>query len=500
MEPARKDKIYDNIYARPFYKNSDSKVTQMKPKHIIAGTAWLALFAIQINTLTAQQSSGLSVAEQEKKMASEFDSIPDSTWETIEAIFEVLADHRFEPITKQEVVLKAAWIYSEFAGQPMSRDECYEISNLTSEEELRDWMNHYWNLLPRRSEFTVAQLNAATGRDLLNHFEPSAQFVSAKEFVVRQQLKENQYVGIGIRLSQDGEYAMIDDPFPGGAARMAGARKGDLIIKIDGNKTDGMTLREVVDTLRGPKGSELTATVKNVDGSEPRLLEMVRDVIPIASIEGHKQRDDGEWVYRTDESPDIAFLRFANVVGSTSAELQEISRKLNGEDVQGIVLDFRRINDGDLHHTQMLADVLLGKTELGTVRFVSEPTRGISTREEHAFADMPITVLTPRHVSGPIFALLASLQDRPNTQLIGPETQSHRYCLSSFALRDRLGGIERVRSARFEPFNRNRNDADHTPESEAESKRMSVLMPDVNLSDDSAVIKKAMSWLTSQSG
>lgn len=62
------------------------------------------------------------------------------------------------------------------------------------------------------------------------------------------------------RFSQSHGLRVVDVPAEGPAAE-AGLRRGDRIVKVDGEAVERMTLDQVVERLRGPVGSYVQLTV-----------------------------------------------------------------------------------------------------------------------------------------------------------------------------------------------------------------------------------------------
>ena len=85
-----------------------------------------------------------------------------------------------------------------------------------------------------------------------------AEITSAKEQEVQEQFQGNRYVGIHIQVRYDEKEkrTIIAGIVPGGPADRAGMKQEDRIEQIDGVDTKDLTLRQVVDRLRGADGTE----------------------------------------------------------------------------------------------------------------------------------------------------------------------------------------------------------------------------------------------------
>lgn len=371
-------------------------------------------------------------------------------------LFLTLDENAMQPVVKQQFALEVARAFYATTSRNAPGSLRHEIAEINTDTEIEKWLAKHWeasglDAFATRTTMTFPLQDMIASR-LLQKLEPGSRYVSTKSNRVAKQLAENQYVGIGIRVRWVDGKAMIDEPFPGGAAYKAGSIPGDFILEVDGKSMDGLDLGKVIDELRGLEGSEVTVVVQNKDDTEPRTLDMVRTVIPIPSVQGVQQQDDGSWKFLSDRQTDHAYMKVSQVVGSTSAELKEAARQVIDQGVRSVILDLRYVTNGDLHHVNMIADVLTNQTRFGTLVTGTGASRDLQTRTQSDFEGLTLAVLTPDdRVSGPILALLASLKQRPDTMLIGQELVSDLKCLGSFDLPGNDGAIGQLAYARLVP-------------------------------------------------
>ncbi|MGI9517968.1 MAG: S41 family peptidase [Pirellulaceae bacterium] len=370
----------------------------------------------------------------------------------VNSLYQTFDQNYLQPIVKQQFMLTAVDACYTVGGKQAPAGLRHEASQLANDGDIEKWLTSHWQAaLENVDENPDRPLLDQICDRMLRSLDPRSGYVSARQNRVDKQLAENQYVGIGIRVRYEEEKAMIDYPFPGGTAHEAGARVGDFIIEVDGESMAGLDLGVIVERLRGLEGSEVTVEVQNQDGSEPRTLHMVRKVVPIPSVTGVRQKEDGTWRYMPDRNGRYAYMAIASLVGSTSAELQDAVRDVAAEGAKGVVLDLRELNDAELHHINMVADVLVGEGELGTLNLPYGQTRTLMTRADSDFEGLHVAVLTRERVSGPVFALLYALGQRNNTSLIGPATNSGLTCLDRFDLPNDDGAIRHLAYATLVP-------------------------------------------------
>jgi hypothetical protein len=71
-----------------------------------------------------------------------------------------------------------------------------------------------------------------------------------------------ELTGIGANIQQTGSGIVLGEVFAGDPAAHAGLQKGDVVLGIDGENTDGMSPADVVQRLRGELGSVVGVTVQ----------------------------------------------------------------------------------------------------------------------------------------------------------------------------------------------------------------------------------------------
>jgi hypothetical protein len=85
--------------------------------------------------------------------------------------------------------------------------------------------------------------------------------------------------GIGAALAQSGTGFSLGDVFAGDPAAQAGLRAGDRLLRIDGEPTEGMSMADVLQRLRGEAGTSVGVSVVRPDTGENVQLTIVRSRI-----------------------------------------------------------------------------------------------------------------------------------------------------------------------------------------------------------------------------
>jgi carboxyl-terminal processing protease len=298
------------------------------------------------------------------------------------------------------------------------------VSQVTTTQELAALLDEIWPGAASKSPNTE-ELVEVLLHGLLASVSGEPQLMPEKERKVQEQSAGNRYVGIHVALSMDEQAnrPKMNAVIEGGPADRAGVKPDDLIEQIEGVDTKGMSLRDVIDRLRGDEGTSVTIKVRQADSATARTYTIVRGQHPRPSIEGWQKRSNGDWDFRMPASHAIAYMKLSELVGSTPHELRKLAAQLQRDGVKAIVLDVRSLWSNSVHTALLIADSLLEGGTIGRVR----TSHGETTYQADAdalFRGWPLAVLVDRNTSGASEWLAAALQDNKRAVVIGAPTSS----------------------------------------------------------------------------
>lgn len=95
------------------------------------------------------------------------------------------------------------------------------------------------------------------------------------------------FEGVGMEIDVKKGLLTVVSPLKGSPAYRSGIKAGDIVTKINGETTKGLTVEAAVKKIRGPKGTVVTLTVERKGWSEPRDISVTRELInmPIVTTE-----------------------------------------------------------------------------------------------------------------------------------------------------------------------------------------------------------------------
>lgn len=252
---------------------------------------------------------------------------------------------------------------------------------------------------------------------MVSQLDPYSGYVNPEEYDRLRENLDQEFGGVGIvvELNPETKRLTVMTPLMGTPAYKAGLRSGDQIIEIDGKDTEGMTLEDSVELMRGPEGSDVRLKLLRADVAEPIAVTLQRARIPIESVLGDRRREDGSWIYHLQDHPNIGYIRLTTFGKDTAEELKAALHSFRepGNHIEGLILDLRGNAGGLLEAAVDTCDLFLNDGVIVT-------TRGRGGVERASFSatpgvelgkDVPMVVLVDKYSASASEIVAGCLQD-----------------------------------------------------------------------------------------
>lgn len=191
--------------------------------------------------------------------------------------------------------------------------------------------------------------------NMLEEMDPHSVYIPAEELQAADEPLNGNFEGVGIQFNIFRDTIMVVSPISGGPSEKLGIMAGDRIVTVDGEVVagTGVTNKDVQRLLKGPKGTLVTVGIKR--GSDPELLtfEIIRDKIPIFSV-------DASFMV----APGIGYVKVNRFSKSTMSELYKAFAKLQQEGMEDLILDLQGNGGGMLRTAIQMADEFLSEQKL----------------------------------------------------------------------------------------------------------------------------------------
>jgi carboxyl-terminal processing protease len=261
-------------------------------------------------------------------------------------------------------------------------------------------------------EVTDAELFEMAVKGMLTNLDPHSAYLTDDDYENLQESTDGQFTGLGIEIGYRGGFIAIVTPIDGSPAIEAGLQAGDVILKIDGTSTQGMSTSESSTYMRGAKGTEVTLEIGRAGESQPFDVVVTRGVIEVPSVRT-RELDDGYWVIRVS--------RFQRDSGAEVTAALESA--LSEGEVRGIVLDVRNNPGGVMNASvEMAGNFLDGGLVVYTQGRHPDSVNTFNAKAGEVIPGVPLVVLVNGGSASASEIVAGALQDRGRGVIMGTQS------------------------------------------------------------------------------
>lgn len=229
------------------------------------------------------------------------------------------------------------------------------LSSVISGDNIYVQLNKFKDVLSLTEKYYVDDVDTqklveAAVNGLLNTLDPHSVYIPASQLPRVNEEFQGSFEGIGIEFDVLSDTLTVVSPITGGPSEALGIMAGDKIVKIDGESAIGIKREEVVKKLRGPKGTRVKVTIVRADTKDLLEFEIVRDKIPLYSVDTSFMID-----------VEVGYIRINRFSQTTRDEFVNALTKLKQEGMTKLILDLRDNPGGFLDQAFKVADELLPK-------------------------------------------------------------------------------------------------------------------------------------------
>lgn len=262
-------------------------------------------------------------------------------------------------------------------------------------------------------EVDVQKLFYGAYDGMLQTLDPYSAFLPPEEKEDLEVETKGEFGGLGIEITLDKNGVLtVITPLEDTPAFKAGVLAGDRIVKIEGVTTKGISLRDAVGKLRGPKGKPVTITVLRENGKLEDLT-IVRDIIRIESVKDPRL---------VDEKHGIAYIRLAQFQANSAESLDKTIADLRSKGMKALVLDLRFNPGGLLKAAIDVADRFLPAGIIVSTKDRNQ--QGITYRAEAkgTYEDFPLAILVSGRSASASEIVAGAIQDNKRGVVVGTRT------------------------------------------------------------------------------
>ncbi|WP_395345430.1 carboxy terminal-processing peptidase [Ningiella sp. W23] len=339
----------------------------------------------------------------------------------------------------------AQWPASEAEIQELWRQRVkYDALNLKladkTWEETQELLTKRYQRAQRRLTQTKSEdVFQAVMNSFARSIEAHTSYLSPQRTERFQMDMNLSFEGIGAVLRIEEDHTTIMSVVPGGPADKSGEIKPeDKIIGVAQEDEDAFTdvvgwrLDEVVELIKGPKGSDVKLQVQKGGTSTKKVVEVAitRDKIKLEDRAAKAEviePSDG-----INAGKRIGVIEIPSFYHKLHADVIKLLDELKEQEVEGLIVDLRGNGGGSLPEAVALSGLFIEKGPVVQIRHESGHIEVNRDKDGKVQYDGPLTVLVDRFSASASEIFAAAMQDFNRAIVIGEQTfgkgtvQQHR--------------------------------------------------------------------------
>lgn len=239
---------------------------------------------------------------------------------------------------------------------------------------------------------------------------------------------QGEFAGIGAYINKEDDRITIVAPIAGTPADNAGIISGDVITKIDGVSTKGMSSSEAANLIKGKPGTDVVLTILRTGKTEEMEITIERNIIEIPVVKNKMISDD------------TGYLNLVTFSRTAPKLVKEAIIEMKSSGMKKLIFDVRNNYGGTLDSGKAIVDLFL---EDGLIVYTvgrnGEILKKLYAEKQHDdILDIPVVLLINGNSASATEILAGALKDTNRAKLIGSTTYGKGSVQSFFRLANEI--------------------------------------------------------------
>lgn len=249
---------------------------------------------------------------------------------------------------------------------------------------------------------------------MLKTLDPHSSYSDPEETKELTTPLEGNFSGIGVQFNMLNDTLFVIQTTSGGPSEKVGILPGDRIVQAGDSVIAGRKLpnSRIIKILRGPKGSEVDLKVLRRGEAEPIVFHVVRDDIPVYSVDAAYMAD-----------PTTGYIRVSRFGEETDKEFEAALEKLRKQGMKNLIVDLEDNGGGYLQAAHQLASHFLDKGDM--VVYTDAPKMGrtvYAVEKPGNFNKGRLVIMANQYSASASEILSGAVQDNDRGLIVGRRT------------------------------------------------------------------------------
>lgn len=249
---------------------------------------------------------------------------------------------------------------------------------------------------------------------MLKELDPHSAYSNPEETKEMTAPLQGNFSGIGIQFNMLNDTLFVIQTTAGGPSEKVGILAGDRILSANDTLISGVNKKntDVIKLLRGPKGTRVDVKVLRRGEKEPLEFRIVRDDIPIYSVDASYMAD-----------PTTGYIRLSRFSETSVKEINEAMAKLRKQGMKNLILDLQDNGGGLMGPASELSEKFLRRGDMivFTKGRVHRPNKFLA-EVDGDFQEDRVVVLVNQYSASASEILSGALQDNDRGVIVGRRT------------------------------------------------------------------------------
>ena len=324
----------------------------------------------------------------------------------------------------------------ELSGTPIDTLSTPDIGNLR--DSYNNFEEAYLYVANTFPEADMKDLTEQAIRSMLSTLDPHSVYIEADDSERIEEEFAGKFQGIGIQFNIIQDTITVITAISGGPSDQLGIMSGDRIISINDSSAIGYTNEDVMRKLRGEKGTSVDVEIQRPSSAKPFNLTIVRDDIPLTTIDTHYMLDDN-----------TGYIKINRFAATTHDEFLASLEDLKEQGMERLMLDLRNNPGGYLSQAIAISEEFFPRN----TRIVSTQSRHsrfnqeVVSRRNGSIKDTPVIVLVNEGSASASEIVSGAIQDHDRGLIVGRRTFGKGLVQQQYGLVD--GSNIRVTISRY---------------------------------------------------